>query len=104
MSKVYSFRLDKNNPREAQAREVINAWVSKGYSLREIMTKALIFYRSEENHSDDFEQKLERLTQLLDALMKSELPTNIPKTNSGTLQESFVGSIAEAAKPGMKIK
>ena len=41
MSKVYSFRLDENNPREAQAREVIDAWVSKGYSLRHILTEAL---------------------------------------------------------------
>ena len=103
MSKVYSFRLDENNPRDAQAREVIDAWVSKGYSLREIMTKALIFYRTEENHGDDFEQKLEKFNQLLDALMKRDFPINVPTSNNGTLQESFVGSIAETAKPGMKI-
>ena len=67
------------------------------------MTKALIFYRTEENQGDDLEQKLERFNQLLDTLMKRESSLNVPKRNNGTLQESFVGSIAEAAKPGMKI-
>lgn len=104
MSKVYSFRLDENNAREAQAREVIEAWVSKGYSLREIITKALIFYRTEENHNDDFEQKLERFNELLDALMERDFPVNVSKTNNGTLQESFIGSIAEAVKPGVKLE
>ena len=42
MSKVYSFRLDENNPREAQAREVINAGAEDGYSLRYIVTEALL--------------------------------------------------------------
>jgi hypothetical protein len=43
MSKVYSFRIE-NNPREAQAREVIDAWVTQGYSLRHIIVCALISY------------------------------------------------------------
>ena len=42
MSKVYSFRLDSDNPREAQAIEVIDNWVSQGYSLRNLLTEALI--------------------------------------------------------------
>ena len=42
MSKVYSFRLSDDNPREAQAREVIEAWVGKGFSLRHIITKVLL--------------------------------------------------------------
>ena len=42
MSKVCSFRLDSDNPREAQAIEVIDNWVSQGYSLRNLLTEALI--------------------------------------------------------------
>ena len=42
MSKVYSFRLDDDNPREAQARGVIKAWMGEGYSLRHIITDALL--------------------------------------------------------------
>jgi hypothetical protein len=42
MSKVFSFRLDENNPREAQAMEVIDTWASRGYSLRYVLVEALI--------------------------------------------------------------
>ena len=42
MSKVFSFRLNDDNPREAQAREEIKAWVKEGYSLRYIITEALL--------------------------------------------------------------
>lgn len=44
MSKVYSFRLSDENPREAQAREVIEAWVEEGYSLRYVIVEALISF------------------------------------------------------------
>ena len=42
MSKVISFRLNKNNPREAIAWHVLQARIAKGYSIRHIMTEALI--------------------------------------------------------------
>jgi hypothetical protein len=42
MSKVCSFRLNDDNLREAQARTVIEAWVEGRYSLRYIITEALL--------------------------------------------------------------
>jgi hypothetical protein len=42
MSKVYSFRLGDENPRESQAMAVIEAWMEEGYSLRQIITRALV--------------------------------------------------------------
>ncbi len=42
MSKVISFRLDKANPREAQALNILDTWIGQGYSLRFIFTKALL--------------------------------------------------------------
>ena len=48
MSKVYSFRLDKNNPLEAPARKVIEAWASKGYSLRRIIVDTVISRQSQD--------------------------------------------------------
>jgi len=42
MSEVISFRLDNANPREAQALEVLNAWIEKGFSTRFILTTALL--------------------------------------------------------------
>ena len=49
MSKVYSFRLSNDNPREAQAREVIEAWVEEGYSLRQVIVESLLSLESGTN-------------------------------------------------------
>jgi hypothetical protein len=48
MSKVIGFRLSEDNPREAQAMDVIGTWVSQCYSLRHILTDALIKFRNNE--------------------------------------------------------
>jgi hypothetical protein len=50
MSKVYSFRLSENNPREIQAREVMEALISQGYPLRYILTEALIWYGNQSDY------------------------------------------------------
>jgi len=42
MSDVISFRLNKENQREAKALEVLNAWIEKGFSTRHILTMALL--------------------------------------------------------------
>ena len=42
MSDVISFRLNKENQREAKALEVLNAWIEKGFSTRHILTTALL--------------------------------------------------------------
>ena len=52
MSEVISFRLDNANPREAQALEVLNAWIEKGFSTRFILTTALLEL---EHHGSDLE-------------------------------------------------
>jgi hypothetical protein len=59
MSQVFSFRLDKNNPREAQARHVIEAWASRGYSLRYVLVEALLAYDYKEEQQDNFLSALE---------------------------------------------
>jgi hypothetical protein len=42
MSEVISFRLDRNNPREAQALGVLKKGQEAGYSLRHVLTEALL--------------------------------------------------------------
>jgi hypothetical protein len=59
MSKVYSFRLDSENPREALAMDVINTWVSQGYSLRRILTDALINYQDKGNDEREWNRVFE---------------------------------------------
>jgi len=60
MGTVHQFRkisfTDSNNLREAQAREVIDAWVTRGYSLRYIVVEALVSYRSEDGLNNELEK------------------------------------------------
>ena len=65
MSKVYSFRLDENNLREAQAREVIDAWVSQGYSLRYVMSEALLMLESRDTNEANLKFFLEEIRELI---------------------------------------
>ena len=63
MSKVYSFRLDENNPREAQAREVIETWFSQGYSLRHQLVDVLISFQNkgfQQNEYGELFKQIER--------------------------------------------
>lgn len=65
MSKVYSFRLSANNPREAHAREMIPSWMEAGYSLRQIIVDALINYNHSNSNSRELNPVMERLQFLL---------------------------------------
>jgi hypothetical protein len=67
MSKVYSFRIE-NNPREAQAREVIDAWVTQGYSLRHIIVCALISYHIGDKLNDEIEEIISRVNRSLETM------------------------------------
>ena len=42
MSEVICFRLDRDNPREAQALQVLAAWQEAGFSRRHVLTEALL--------------------------------------------------------------
>jgi hypothetical protein len=104
MSKVYSFRLDFNNPREAQAREVINAWVLKGYSLRQVVIKALLNTSNENDSSKDLEQLIEKLGILLERVDYSGITLKSGKKMDSVLPPAFLESISKTLKPGEKIE
>jgi uncharacterized protein (DUF1800 family) len=106
MSDVFSFRLESNNPREAQAREVIKAWAKQGYSLRHIMTEALLLLGKREANSTnlgDITETVDRLSRLVERLdahlevIQADQPVKLE------LSKSFVSSIKMAAKLGMRI-
>ncbi len=104
MSKVYSFRLSDDNPREAQASEVINNWVSRGYSLRHLLTEALLICLEKENRDDEVYNLLEQIK-----LMISELEKNpsFELTNEHELQDlssSFMFAVKNSAKSGVRVK
>jgi hypothetical protein len=99
MSKVYSFRLDKNNPREAQAREVINAWVGEGYSLRHVVVDALLSYKKAEAGHDELNSVVEQLQDLILALDKQPAI----QSSEASLSNSFLDAVKQSVKNGVKV-
>ena len=101
MSKVYSFRLNENNPREAQAKEVIETWVSKGYSLRHIITEALIsFQANESDRHDALEVILKKITNMVKSFDAGTIEAG---GENETLPKGFVSSLSKSVKPGLKV-
>jgi len=99
MSKVYSFRLDDDNPREAQAREVMEAWADEGYSLRHVVVDALIYFKKSGLEQDYLNLIMEQLKNL-SLSMKNKPATR--DTPNATLSNSFLGAVKNSAKNGLR--
>lgn len=67
MSEVISFRLNKDNPREAQARAVIKAWGDKEYSARHVLTEALLAHQGSQRELEirSLSTKLDEISRML---------------------------------------
>ena len=76
MSKVYSFRLSEDNPREAQARRSIEAWMTEGYSLRYVIVAAILDYKRKNSTPDDYVYLLKQLQNMIDGTTRMETVTN----------------------------
>jgi hypothetical protein len=109
MSQVISFRLDRNNPREAQALYVLTKWREEGYSLRHMLTEALIAVEKGGKKRDD-----EKLAQLMSAVQEIAVmlegyqgmppPARQPVApKKPTLSEDFVSAIKTNAKRGITL-
>jgi DNA-directed RNA polymerase beta subunit len=113
MSEVISFRLNRDNLREAQALEILETWCLKGYGLRYVITEALLKLNDpgpdsvHDNPIPELSAVLNQVNQLLEQIGNGRYPLyprqdeNIPQSG---LAESFVLSIKKAAKPGIKIE
>ena len=99
MSKVYSFRLSNDNPREAQAREVIEAWVEEGYSLRLLVTDALVNFRKQSYKTSVMDEILRQLDNIQDMLDRGQMATNI---NGNPTNHSLSSGFVEAVKMNIK--
>ena len=101
MSEVISFRLDKDNPREAQARAVLKTWADKGYSVRHVLTEALLAYQSSHKDMDvhELSVKLDRISFIL---QQNGVP-NPPIEKKVQLSRDFITSIKKAVKQGVNL-
>ncbi len=110
MSEVVSFRLDKTNPREARALEVLAAYLEQGYSARYILTEALLKLDhpgSFSNLSQDdqgLRLVLDHIDQLIEIVSAGEITQSrdILDPEQIMLNDRFLASIKQGAKPGIK--
>ena len=107
MSEVVSFRLSKDNPREAKAREVLRRLYHDGYSIRHILTEALLLFDTKDEHDPfaDVNQALEKIGQMLEGLQKKQVVVAASKTTEPEqppLSAEFLSSVRQVVKPGMK--
>ena len=101
MSKVYSFRLDVDNPREVRAREVIDVWVSQGYSLRHIITEALINFQEDGKLNDGWEKMYDQLLELVRGLENGRARTQTISNNQN-LSQDFLSAMKKLAGRGIR--
>ena len=102
MSKVYSFRLDENNPREAQAREVIDAWARDGFSLRQILVDALLSLSEKKNGTDGLNEILKKLDGMLQGIESKNKYKGYDGKRVSNLPETFISAIKVSVRPGTK--
>jgi hypothetical protein len=109
MSKVISFRLNPENPREAQAIAILRAKQAEGFSYRQVLTDALIGMATEKGQSalfpiDEFNEALEKVSGLLERLDVDDHNNRQSITSRVTnLNNNFVNSVKIAAKPGLNL-
>ena len=98
MSKVYSFRLSNDNPREAQAREVIESCVAEGYSLRHVVVEALLSTKQEGREHDNLNSIVGQLHDLILSLDNRE------HTSGSDLSSSFLNAMRQAVRDGIRVE
>ena len=111
MSEVISFRLDRENPREAQALAVLAKGQEAGYSLRHILTEALLALETAAEEEQMVAQalaevagRLEQIQSVLEHVQPMNLPLAQPQDSQpeqAVLAESFVLSVKNTARPGL---
>ncbi len=106
MSEVISFRLDPDNPREASAILVIQAWKDKGFSVRQIMVEALLKLetnKSDESLSDLF-RKLDEISVQIEGISSNNLVVinEVGESSDEGLSPQFMQSIKLSVLPGLQ--
>ncbi len=109
MSEVISFRLDPDNPREASAILVMQAWKGKGFSIRQILAEALLKLDTNgKNESDeglaDLYRKLEEISVQIETISSNNpvVINNNGESSDEGLSHQFVESIKLSVLPGLR--
>ncbi len=102
MSKVYSFRLSDDNPREAQAREVIEAWVEEGFSLRYVITEGLLRLLKSEVNQIDIEQVIDQIKSIAWEWRDNPKVDEKAQKERFVLSDTFVRGVKKSVQSGTR--
>lgn len=112
MSDVISFRLNRENPREAQALEILDAWGSRGYSVRYVITEALLKLHGPGPESivdkqiPELSAVLNQVNKLLEQFGNRGYSPYLDLNENheqSRLAANFVASIKKGVKPGLNL-
>ena len=109
MSEVISFRLNPDNPREAQALEILRTKQAEGFSSRRILTDALIGMVVEKGQDslfpiEEFNIALEHVSGLLEQLNGGNHDhSQSTRPQVAALNDNFLNSVKIAARPGLNL-
>ena len=104
MSTVLSFRLCRENRREANAQNILDQWREDGYSLRHTLTEAILRLENDQfqPRSQAIEEDLlETLQSILQKLRVDESADHSHRKQR--ISENFFASLKMSIKPGLKI-
>lgn len=102
MSKIYSFRLDDNNPRESKSEEIINARMEKGYSLRQIITEALLVCFDKRSGDAEVLLLLEQIKGMMSELANPQNIDISDEREEPGLSSSFLAAVKKSAKVALR--
>lgn len=109
MSDVFSFRLNRENKREVLAIQVLQIWMSKGFTLRQIMTEALLKLDTHDDLSTNSQiielfRKMEEIYTHLRIMDKAEyIMENKTRESPETgLSPQLIETIKMSIKPGIR--
>lgn len=103
MSKVYSFRLNDDNPREAQTREVIEVWVGEGYSLRRIITNSVL-NSLDNRENEEIYTLLAQIKEMISELENTATSDIIKEQKSSELSSLFLVAVKNSTKNGLRLE
>ena len=110
MSEVISFRLSLDNPREAQALEILRKKQAEGFSSRRVLTDALIDLATKKKQEalyseTELKLALEQVSELLKHIRNgNHEPSQSTFQQVVGLNDTFVKNVETAAKPGLNLE
>lgn len=109
MSRVISFRLNPNNPREAEALSVLQKQLTEGFTIRQTITKAILMLDSvnllptENQAFNDLSKQIKELLENIENRASQDNPVESTSSKE-KLSNGFVTSILKTAKTGLRLE